>query len=161
MLHKYVSEYIDKYGLKKLHNETGITKVILLDIAKNKKNKKYFTNTLNILYDFFKLKKGDEFYRQNFKKWNPKTPSLFGNLIRTKRLQKFMSLDDLSRAIKADKRGLARIEAGDSLPSENSWNIKHIFLCLDFTPEEQELTKNYISTMKKLNETVKQYEEVF
>jgi hypothetical protein len=32
---------------------------------------------------------------------------------------------------------------------------------LDFTPEEQELTKNYISTMKKLNETVKQYEEVF
>lgn len=158
MLVEYIKKYIEENGVNALYKETGITKSVLLDIANNK-NKKYFTSTLNILYDFFKLKKWDNFYKKNFKKWNPKTPCLFWNLIRTKRLKKFMTLDDLLRAIKSDKRGLARIEAGDSLPSVNSWNIKHIFLCLDFSNEEQELVKNYIYTMKKLEKTIKHYEE--
>jgi ribosome-binding protein aMBF1 (putative translation factor) len=78
--------------------------------------RKYNKNTLDILYDFFKINR-DNFYRDNLKKWYPKTPSLFGTFIRYKRLQQEIDIHKLAKKIKMDQRALARLESGDSLPT--------------------------------------------
>lgn len=157
MLRKILEEKIQEVWIVTLSKEIWVHRNTLNDIA-IWKNKKYHRWTLNAVYDFFKLDKTDEFYINNLKKWNLKTPSLIWNLVREKRTQKMMWLDDLSRETKTDKRALARLEAGDSLPTENSWTFRHIFEVLEFTKEEKQVTSEFIKAVKDLEKILKNYE---
>jgi len=100
----------------------------------------------------------DAFYKENLKKWYPKTPSLFGTLIRFKRLRLEIDLHDLAKMIKTDERALARLESGDALPTFDGWTIQHLMDALQFNEDERTMAKVYIDTMKWMEKTVKKYD---
>lgn len=112
---------------------------------------------MDILYNFFKLER-DQFYKDNLKKWYPKTPSLFGTFIRFKRLKLEIDLHDLAKSIRTDERALARLESGDALPTFDGWTIQHLMDALKFTDDEKTMTKIYIDNMKWLEKTIKKYD---
>lgn len=156
MLVKKIREYLDSHTIQELHNCTWVCPWVFYSILK-RDWRKYNKNTLDILYDFFNIKR-DNFYKDNLKKWYPKTPSLFWTFVRYKRLQKEIDLHKLSKNIKTDKRALARLESWDSLPTFDWWTIQHLMDELEFTDDEKTMTKIYIETMKMLEKTVKKYD---
>jgi hypothetical protein len=48
-------------------------------------------------------------------------------------------------------RAIARIEAGDSLPSFNSYTIENLSNFLEFNNNEKKIIKKYIEITKELN----------
>lgn len=156
MLVEKIREYLDTHTIQELHNKTGVCTGVFYSLLK-RDWKKYNRNTLDILYDFFSLER-DEFYKDNLKKWYPKTPSLFWTFIRYKRLKMEIDLHDLAKEIKTDQRALARLESWDALPSINSWTIQHLMDALQFTDDERTMTKIYIDSMKMLEKAIKKYD---
>lgn len=156
MLVEKIREYLDTHTIQELHHETGICTGVFYSLLK-RDWKKYSKNNLDILYKHFGLER-DQFYKDNIKKWYPKTPSLFGTFIRYKRLQMEIDLHELSKMVRVDERALARLESGDALPTFDSWTIQHIFDALNFTDEEKTMTKIYIDNMKWLEKTIKKYD---
>jgi len=156
MLIVKIKEYLNGHTIQELYNNTGISTGVFYSLLK-RDWKKYNKNTLDILYSFFRLDR-DEFYNNNLKKWYPKTLSLFGTLVRYKRVRKNIDIDELARMMKIEKRALCRLESWDALPTFDSWTIQHLIIALDFTKEEIENTKKYIDNMKRLEKTVKKYE---
>jgi hypothetical protein len=157
MLVKKIKEYLNTgKSVYDLYNETWIATATTYRILKRSWCK-YNKNTLNILYDFFKIPH-DDFYMQNSKKWFSKTPSLLGTMIRYKRIEKWLDLAQVSKKIKVDSRQLARIEAGDSLPRFNSYTFTQLFQLLEFTEQEKKLVEVYIKITLDLEKIVKNYE---
>lgn len=156
MLIVKIREYLDKHTIQELHAQTGVCTGVFYSLLK-RDWKKYNKNTLDILYTFFSMER-DAFYKENLKKWYPKTPSLFGTLIRFKRLKLEIDLSDLAKMIKTDERALARLESGDALPTFDGWTIQHLMDALQFTDDERTMAKVYIDTMKWLEKTVKKYD---
>ena len=156
MLIQKIKEYIKKYDLQTLCNMSWINRRVILSLLKWD-HRKYRKTTLDILYDFFKLKH-DKFYFENLKKWYPKTESLLWTLIRFKRVRRNIELEKLAKQIKMDSRALKRLESGDALPYYNNWSIQHVLDVLEFTKEEREIVENYIKIMRKTEKLVKKYE---
>lgn len=156
MLIQKIKEYLKEYSIRSLCDRSWIHDSAILSMIKGE-HKKYRRNTLDILYEFFSLEK-DNFYRENMKKWFPKTESLLWTLIRFKRVRANLNLGVLAKQIKMSERALARIESGDSLPYCNSRSIKHIMEVLEFTKEEKEIIGRYIEVMKETEKLVKKYE---
>lgn len=156
MLLKKIKSYLKEHSLKILCGHSWVHESVILSLVKWE-HKKYNRNILDILYEFFNLEK-DNFYRDNMKKWYPKTESLLWTLIRFKRVRKEINLEMLASDTKMWARALARIESGDSLPYYNSWSIQHIMEALQFTKEERKQVKDYIEVMKNIEKLVKKYE---
>lgn len=156
MLVEKIRNYLDTHTIQELHNATWVCTDVFYSLLK-RDHKKYNKNTLDILYSFFKIER-DIFYKDNLKKWYPKTPSLFGTFIRFKRLKLEIDLHDLAKSIRTDERALARLESWDALPTFDSWTIQHIFDALQFTDEEKTMAKIYIDNMKWLEKTIKKYD---
>ena len=149
MLINKINDYLKINNIKNLSNQSWIWENVFLSIL-NKENRKYNKNTLDILYSFFWLSR-DDFYLNNLKKRNPKTNCLFGYFIRLKRLKKNINILELAKKIKMGDRAIARIEAGDSLPSFNSYTIENLSNFLEFNNNEKKIIKKYIEITKELN----------
>ncbi len=156
MLVEKIRTYLNENTIQDLHHETWICVGVFYSLLK-RDWKKYSKNNLDILYTHFQLDK-DQFYKDNLKKWYPKTPSLFGTFIRYKRLQMEIDLPELSKLVRVDERALARLESGDALPTFDSWTIQHLMDTLQFTDEEKTMAKLYIENMKWLEKTIKKYD---
>lgn len=157
MLEQKLREYLWKHSIEHLYHKTWISPTVFYKILK-REWKKYNKNTLDILYDFFNLPI-DSFYKENLKKWYSKTPSLFWTFVRYKRLKYQISVDELAKKIKMEKRALLRLESWDALPWYNSHSIQNIFEILNFTKEEREETDKYISNMKWIERRIKELEK--
>jgi len=156
MLVEKVKIFLKDYSLKTLCIQSWVHESVILSLIKWE-HKKYHRNILDILYAFFNLKK-DAFYRENMKKWYPKTESLLWTLVRFKRVRMDIDLQVLAKQIKMSDRALARIESGDSLPYYNSWSIQHIMEVLRFSDSEKKMVADYIDVMKKIEKMVQKYE---
>lgn len=156
MLVEKIRDYLNTHTIQELHGETWVCTGVFYSLLK-RDWKKYNKNTLDILYSFFKLER-DQFYKDNLKKWYPKTPSLFGTFIRYKRLKMEIDLHDLAKKIRTDERALARFESWDALPTFDGWTIQHLMEALQFTDEEKTMAKIYIDNMKWLEKTIKKYD---
>lgn len=156
MLVEKIRDYLNTHTIQELHGETWVCTGVFYSLLK-RDWKKYNKNTLDILYTFFKLER-DQFYKDNLKKWYPKTPSLFWTFIRYKRLKMEIDLHDLAKKIRTDERALARLESGDALPNFDGWTIQHLMEALQFTDEEKTMAKIYIDNMKWLEKTIKKYD---
>lgn len=110
--------------------------------------------TLDHLYCFFRLEK-DNFYNKILSKRYPETDSLLWNIIRKKRLEKIMDLHDLSKKIKIERRTLSRVEAWDTMPTPNSYTMKHLLSELEFSTSEKEIINSYIASTKSLKKLLK------
>ena len=157
MLVKKIKDYLKDHSIQELYNRTGVSPTVIYKLLK-RDWWRYNKTKLDILYDFFKLEK-DDFYKDNLRKRYRKTESLFWTFIRYKRLKLNKHLDELAEKIMMEKRALARLEAGDSLPWFKSWTIQHLFEELKFTEQEKELTKQFIEVIKKLEQRVKELEK--
>lgn len=156
MLIYKIEEYLKTHTISELERYSGISQRTLNRLIKNK-NWRFYRSTLDCLYDFFKIEK-DELYYENFKKWYPKTPSLFWNFVRNKRLWENKCLEELAKEIKVNRRAISRLEAWESQPWYNSWTISNLFESLKFTEEEKEVTKNFIKAIKQMESLVKKTE---
>lgn len=156
MLLEKIQEYIKKYDIKTFSRYSWVWIPVILSIL-NLENKKYNKKTLDILYHFFKLEK-DDFYKQNLKKWYPKTKNILWNFIRIKRIAKNKDLDSLAREMKMEKRALARLEAWESLPSFNSYTIQKIIKTLEFDEKEIEIVRSFLYSCREVKKFLKKYD---
>lgn len=110
MLKKLMQEYIEKYSIERLEQETGVKNAILREILNNNPRRaKFRQTTLDALYEFFGLV-ADNFYFDNLKKWYPKTETLLGTFLRTKRIQMGYSHEKLASLINGNKLAIQRLE---------------------------------------------------
>lgn len=114
-----------------------------------RKNGKYRKNTLDILYEFFQIPK-DHWYYANLKKNVKPSESVLGEIFRKKRINMCMSLHDVASKIHVWVRELARIEAGDSLPSFGSHTMVNLINLYDFNEEEREKIRWFVSILRDL-----------
>jgi len=134
--------------LTDLSKETGISRSALWSL-KNMKKVKYRKQTLDVLYDYFKMEY-DTFYKDNMKKWHPPTFAVIGNIMRLKRLENHWSVEDVAKIVKGSVRELYRIEAWDSLPSYRSRYMTELLEIYEFTEEERNTIMWGIAIVKDL-----------
>ncbi len=151
----YLSNH-DK-GMSSLSMKTWISEGLLKEVlSEDNRNKKFFKQTLDILYDFFWIER-DHFYKSNLKKRYPQTLSILWSLFRSKRCSLWYNIDELSQASGVDRRVIARLEAGDSLPKDKSFTIKSVCDVLDFPEDEREFIAVYIQAHKDIEKISKKY----
>ncbi len=140
--------YREKNGMASLVCHTGIQESMLNNIV-SERHGKHRKNNLDILYDFFRLPK-DPWYHENMKKWVKPTESILGEIFRKKRLQLGLSMDDIDARIHVGSRQIARLEAGDSLPSFSSYTITKLLEIYEFTNEEREKIRWFIVVLRDM-----------
>lgn len=126
---------------------------------KNQKHQRYNVKYIDRIYKYFDLEPDDWYYR-NRKLWNKKTYSVIWSILRIGRIRKWLSVDDLARMIKWDKRQIMRIEHWDSLPSVNSYYISEMLNLYDFTEEERIKIKYWIALLQDLTKIFKKYDDL-
>lgn len=134
--------------LSALSQRTWLSKTVLYNLI-NRKRCKYQKKTLDILYAYFEIDV-DDFYTNNIKKRNVPTFSVIWNIFRSKRLLANLSISEAAKRIDWSERELARIEAGDSLPSYNSWYVVQLMELYDFTEEERTKLTRWVAILKDL-----------
>lgn len=139
---------VNKVWIKEISLNTGLSFKCIENFYKWK-YKKQRKETLDILYEYFKLEK-DDFYNENIKKWQMPTQSVLGTFLRRKRLEKWLSIHDVAKKIKWDDRQIARIEAGDSLPDYSSYYITKFFEIYEFTDDEKNTVSWFIVILRDL-----------
>lgn len=145
-LREKILEVKAKKNMEHLCNMSGLSYSFFDDIIKGS-HKKYRKGKLDIAYDHFKLER-DEWYHENMKKWVRPTESILGEIFRKKRLGMGLSMDDIDKKLHIGARQIARIEAGDSLPSFGSYTITKLLELYEFTPEEREKIRWFIVVLR-------------
>ena len=143
-----IIEIKNKNMIDNLCNRTGIG-ISFFDKIVNCSNGKFRKNNLDIIYDYFWLEK-DEWYHDNLKKWIKPTESVLGEIFRKKRLQMWLSMEQIDKKIHVWTRQIARIEAGDSLPSFGSYTITSLLTLYDFSKEEKEKIRWFIVVLRDI-----------
>lgn len=121
---------------------------MLLNIV-NERHGKHRKNNLDILYEFFRLPQ-DKWYHENMKKWVKPTESVLGEIFRKKRLKIGLSIDEVERKTKIGSRQIARLEAGDSLPSFSSYTITQLLQLYSFKDEEREKIRWFMTILRDI-----------
>jgi hypothetical protein len=138
----------DERNSTTLSNATGVDVGIINSILSGKR-KKYRSTTLDILYEYFGIER-DDYYKENLKRWVMPVESILGSILRNRRIQMWYSIEDVANLVKWEERQLARIEAGDSLPSYQSYYISKLLPLYQFTPQEQEQIRWFICILKDM-----------
>lgn len=146
-LEEKIIYYINTKWALKLRKETWIWMWNIYSF-KNKIDKTYTKQTLDILYDFFWLEK-DSFYFSKLKRevWYKNSLWL---LFKLKREELKLTKKDVAKQIKWSERHLSRIESWDSDYKLNSYYIKTLISLYNFSEVEKEYIKNYISSLKQI-----------
>lgn len=151
---------IDKFWPHIMSKKIGVCYSFMYQIVRGDP-KKIRHVVLDEIYQFYKVEK-DEFYLENMKKWEPPTQSILWSLLRSKRHQKKMSVEDVARLIRWDARQIRRIEAGDSLPSYSSYYMTKFFEVYELNEEEKQtiswfivILRDVVNLYNKVNDIVK------
>lgn len=124
---------------------------------KNMKYKKYRVKYVDIIYNYFDLERDTRYY-QNHKLWNRKTYTIIWSIFRLWRIRKGLTMDEVSRLLKWDKRQIMRIEHWDSLPSTNSYYISEMLKIYQFNEDEEIKIKYWIALLQDLHKIFKKYD---
>lgn len=84
------------------------------------------------------------------KKWVKPTESILGEIFRKKRLSLGLSIDEIERKTKIGSRQIARLEAGDSLPSFSSYTITQLLQLYNFNFDEREKIRWFIVVLRDM-----------
>lgn len=147
-LQKRMAAFRKEHGNGTLSARTGLSESMLDEVLRGKHGK-HRKNNLDILYSFFGLEP-DAWYRANMKKWVKPTESVLGEMFRKKRLSMGMSLEDVRKATKIGTRQLARLEAGDSLPSFSSYTVTKLLELYDFDEGQRERIRWFVVVLRDI-----------
>lgn len=147
-LQKRMAAFRREHGNGTLSARTGLSESMLDEVLRGKHGK-HRKHNLDILYSFFGLEP-DAWYRANMKKWVKPTESILGEILRKKRLSLGMSLDDVRRATKIGTRQLARLEAGDSLPSFSSYTVGALLDLYGFDDAHRERIRWFVVVLRDM-----------
>lgn len=126
---------------------------------KNNKYQKYRVKYVDIIYDYFDIDH-DKRYFDNHKMRNRKTYTIIWSIFRLWRIRKSLSVEDVAKILKWDKRQIMRIEHGDSLPSTNSYYISEMLKLYEFSEEEEIKIKYWIALLQDLHKIFKKYDDM-
>ena len=144
--------------LQEIASEMGLEYGFLWSF-KNGKYKKYMVKNIDIVYNFYSLEK-DQRYYNNQRLWNKKTYSVLWDILRMGRIRQWLSVEDVAKALKGDKRQIMRIEHGDSLTSVRSYYITEMLKLYKFSEEEEEKIKRGIVILQDLYKIHNKYESI-
>lgn len=148
MLIAKIKEHSEDTSLYQISKIVRVNHKVIYNIVKWKQVK-LRKQTIDRLYDYYRIPK-DTFYYQNMKKrYNP-TFSVIGNIFRLKRLQMWYSLDEVAWLLKWDKRQLQRIEQWKSLPSKRAYYISQMLILYKFSEQQKETIRRGIKSLKDL-----------
>lgn len=151
-----LNDYIAKHTREKAIDKIGIGNDAIDNIIYQRRIF-HKLGVINRLYEFFEIAK-DEWYYQNAKKLHRDHESVLGTFFREKRLKFGYTVNEVCKATKITDRTLLRLEAGDSLPSYNSYTILKLIDFYNLTDEEQHCIRWYIAILTDLIECVKNVE---
>lgn len=149
MLKSAINKYIEKYGIQRLYDSTWLDAKFFERLMSGNHKYKFRKNNLDILYSLLNLER-DNFYFENSKKWVKATDSILGDIFRKKRLEMCITIERVAKIIRVSERQIARIEAGDALPSFNSYMITKLIELYDFDLEESEKIRWFIVILRDL-----------
>lgn len=155
-IHDKTKDYIAENWIDRLARETGLCNSTLRKIAKGQKN--FSCITLSVLYKFFNIDR-DSFYKKNLAKGLKPSKGLIWDLFRVKRLEQGLSIKEVAKTLRCNKRDLIRIELWNSLPWQNSYYTKKLLNLYSFTEEEKSKIKYCISLQKDLVKVVYKYDK--
>lgn len=115
--------------------------------------------TMDELYRYYRMEK-DDFYIENQKKWQSPTQSILWSLFRKKRLEKFLSVDDVAKLVKWDSRAIHRIEWWHTLPNYNSYYITKFMEIYEFTEEEKQTISWFIVILRDVINIYKWWNDI-
>jgi len=114
---------------------------------------------LDLIYKFYNQEK-DDFYLENQKKWQNPTQSILWSLFRKKRLEKFLSVDDVAKLVRWDSLAIHRIEWGSTLPNFNSYYITKFMEIYDFIEEEKQTISWFIVILRDVINIYKWWNDI-
>ena len=151
LIQQRIKEFLDINNMKKLRHETWIWCKAIYSIMRWHKNKKYTSQTLDTLYDFFELEK-DNFYKENQKKWLKSDESILWVLLKKKREQLQLSKKEVAKIIKWTEREMTRIESWDVAPKFNSYYLRELIKLYNFSDSEWNQIKWYVASLHDIIE---------
>jgi len=151
LIQQRIKEFLDINNMKKLRHETWIWCKAIYSIMRWHKNKKYTSQTLDTLYDFFELEK-DNFYKENQKKWLKSDESILWVLLKKKREQLQLSKKEVAKIIKWTEREMTRIESWDVAPKFNSYYLRELIKLYNFSESEWNQIKWYVASLHDIIE---------
>lgn len=151
LIQQRIKEFLDINNMKKLRHETWIWCKAIYSIMRWYKNKKYTSQTLDTLYDFFELEK-DNFYKENQKKWLKSDESILWILLKKKREQLQLSKKEVAKIIKWTEREMTRIESWDVAPKFNSYYLRELLNLYKFSENERNQIKWYVASLHDIIE---------
>ncbi len=80
------------------------------------------------------------------------TESVLGEILRERRIRKGWDIHHVARMIKMDDRSIARIEAGDTLPSGFGYAMVNLLRVYEFTEDEQQKIRWHIAILHDIVE---------
>jgi hypothetical protein len=151
LIQQRIKKFLDLNNMKKLRHETWIWCKAIYSIMRWHKNKKYTSQTLDTLYDFFELEK-DNFYKENQKKWLKSDESILWVLLKKKREQLQLSKKEVAKIIKWTEREMTRIESWDVAPKFNSYYLRELIKLYNFSDSEWNQIKWYVASLHDIIE---------
>lgn len=140
-----IREYIDNNSARDLQQKCSVWAGILYSLLK-KENKKYYKEQLDRIYNFFWLEK-DDFYFEKIQKYKWNTYNPLWELLRNRRKELWLTLEQVAKKIKWTDRHLRRLEAWEVFYSENNYYMRELLKLYEFSKIEQNLILTYVNSL--------------
>ena len=108
-LFEHMDLYINRHGIQHFSGRTGVCVSVIEKILSSPESSFRFS-TIERLYIFFDLER-DEYFKIHLRRWNPPTKSIPGSIVRVKRIEKCLTISELSKLIRCSERTLKRLES--------------------------------------------------
>lgn len=152
-----IADHCKENTIKSLADSIGVSPSFIAGIM-NWKHDRYRVLYVDRLYDYFKIEK-DKRYTQNLRRWNAKTFSVIGSILRLARVKAWYTIEDVAKITRGDKRQIHRIEQWDSLPSFQSYYIVQMMELYEMSEQEREKISRGICILQDLTRIHKRYDE--
>lgn len=154
-----IREYIDNNSARDLQQKCSVWAGTLYSLLK-KENKKYYKEQLDKIYDFFWLEK-DDFYFEKIQKYKWNTYNPLWELLRNRRKELWLTLEQVAKKIKWTDRHLRRLEAWEVFYSENNYYMRELLKLYEFSKIEQNLILTYVNSLWIIIEINKNKRKIF
>lgn len=143
-----------------LSRMTGYSEKFFWSVKKKWKHVYFrmYKNTLDELYRVFKMKP-DAYYHRTIKKTENSSDFVLGLLLKSRRRNLGMTIDDVAQKIKGTELEIKRIEHGDVLPYECGWYITQLLELYGFVQEERDRILWHIVLLKEMRDHAKAEEK--
>lgn len=154
-----IREYIDNNSARDLQQKCSVWAGTLYSLLK-KENKKYYKEQLDRIYNFFWLEK-DDFYFEKIQKYKWNTYNPLWELLRNRRKELWLTLEQVAKKIKWTDRHLRRLEAWEVFYSENNYYMRELLKLYEFSKIEQNLILTYVNSLWIIIEINKNKRKIF